>query len=289
MKSIGVDIGASHISCGLYNSNIKNLENKIYIPNKMDQKIDINISTRYFINLILDLIDRLINENNIDINEVSSIGLGCPGGIDKENGIFFGSSVLNVDKIDFAKELKKYNVKILTENDCTCAGICESYLNNVNNFIMFTLGSGLGVSYMKDYKCIDEIVWDIIKINKKLGNNHDNYIKSFHNLSQRYNQIKFKNYQRNEIFRCLEKGDVDAKNILKNYVSDFIYGIKKIEEYYNVKDIFIGGGMSEYSKYFIEDIRKGLPKLNIHIAKYKNDSGIIGGALLENVILYNTT
>lgn len=283
MKSIGIDIGASHISCGLYNSDLKELENKIYLPNKMNKTIDIDISTRYFINLISNLIDRLIKENNINMNEVSSIGLGCPGGIDSNKGIFLGSSALNVHQIDFRKELSKYHVKIFVENDCTCAGICESYITNVNNFIMFTLGSGLGISYMQNFKCIHEIVWDIIKINKKMGSNHDKYIIGFHSLSKRYNILKNGNYARNEIFKCIEEGDLDALNLLKIFIKNFIDGVKKIEEHYNIKDYFIGGGMSEYSQYFIDDIKKGLPNLNINIAKFKNDSGIIGGALLETL------
>ena len=41
--------------------------------------------------------------------------------------------------------------------------------------------------------------------------------------------------------------------------------------------------MSEYSEYFIDEIRKNLVDFKIHIAKYKNDSGIIEGALLEKV------
>lgn len=281
MKNIGIDIGASHISCGLYNISTQILENKIYLLNKMDKTVDIDISTRHFINIIINLIDRLIIENNININEISSIGLGCPGGTDKENGIFLGSSSLNVSEINFRTELKKYNTKVFVENDCTCAGICESYINNLNNFIMFTLGSGLGISYMQDYKCIDEIVWDIFKINKKMGNNHDKYIKSFNSLSRRYNEIKNENYVRCEIFKCLEKGDKDAENVLKNYIINFIDGIRIIQNHYPVKDIVIGGGMSEYSKYFIYDIRKEFQNINIHIAKHKNDSGIIGGALLE--------
>lgn len=283
MKSIGIDIGASHISCGLYNSNSQELENKIYLPNKMDKTIDIGISTRYFINLISNLIDRLIKENNINMNDVSSIGLGCPGGIDIENGIFLGSSSLNVHQIDFRKELAKYNVKIFIENDCTCAGICESYISNVNNFIMFTLGSGLGISYMQNYKCVDKIVWDIININKKMGSNHDKYIIGFHSLSKRYNNLKNINYPRDGIFKCIEKGDLDAQNLLKIFINNFINGVKKIEEHYSIKDFFIGGGMSEYSQYFIDDIKNGLPNLNINIAKYRNDSGIIGGALLETL------
>ncbi len=78
----------------------------------------------------------------------------------------------------------------------------------------------------------------------------------------------------------IEKGDIEAKNILKNYINDLINGLKEIEKYYNIKDIVIGGGITEHTKYFIEDIRDKLLELNIHIAKYKNDSGIIGAALL---------
>ncbi|MCI8485896.1 MAG: ROK family protein [Clostridia bacterium] len=281
MKNIGIDIGASHISCGLYNTSTQILENKIYLLNKMDKTVDIDISTRHFINIIINLIDRLIIENNININEISSIGLGCPGGTNKENGIFLGSSSLNVSEINFRIELKKYNTKVFIENDCTCAGICESYINNLNNFIMFTLGSGLGISYMQDFKCINEIVWDIYKINKTMGINHDKYIKSFNSLSKRYNEIKNENYARCEIFKCLEKGDKDAKNVLKNYIINFIDGIRIIQSHYPVKDIVIGGGISEYSKHYIYDIRKEFQNINIHIAKHKNDSGIIGGALLE--------
>ena len=46
MKSIGVDIGASHISCGLFNHDLNKLECKLYYLNKMDTTIDIDISTR---------------------------------------------------------------------------------------------------------------------------------------------------------------------------------------------------------------------------------------------------
>lgn len=41
--------------------------------------------------------------------------------------------------------------------------------------------------------------------------------------------------------------------------------------------------MSEYSEFYIDKIREKLPNLNIHIAKYKNDLGIIGAALLEKI------
>ena len=286
MSSIGIDIGTSHISCGLYNSECDKLECKIYLPNKMDKNININISTESFIKIIINLIDKLIKQNEISMDKVTSIGLGCPGGIDKNNGIFLGSSSLNVKEIDWKKNLKKYNTKVMVENDCTCAGICESYVNCKNDFIMFTLGSGLGISYMHNYKCVNKIVWDIIELNKKIGNKHDKYIKSFESLSIKYNEYKKGKYNRGEIFKCIEEGDTKAMRILNDYIENFIEGIVRIRKNYEINDFCIGGGMSEYSKYFIDEIRKNLPNINICIAKYKNDSGIIGAALLEKIKNY---
>lgn len=283
MSSIGVDIGASHISCGLYNSEYDKLECKIYFPNRMNRNIDINSSTKLFIRIVIELLDRLIKENDISIDNVTSLGIGCPGGIDKDNVLFLGSSSLNVKEINWRKELKKYNTEVFVENDCTCAGICESYVNNINNFLMFTLGSGLGMAYMYNYQCIDQIIWDISELNKKVGNKHDKYIKGFESLSNKYNEYKKGKYERGEIFKCIEEGDIRARNILRDYIKNFIEGIVRISEKYDIKDFSIGGGMSEYSKYFIDEIKKSLPDLNIHIAKYRNDSGIIGAALLEKV------
>ncbi len=282
MSSIGVDIGVSHVSCGLYNSESNQLECKIYFPNTMNENVDIDVSTQFFIKIVINLIDRLIRENNLCMDEITSIGIGCPGGVDKNRGIFFGSSSLNVKEINWREELRKYNKEILVENDCTCAGICEGYVNHMNHFLMFTLGSNVGIAYMYNHKCIDQNVWDIRELNKK--NKNDRYIKSFESLSQKYNEYKHKKYERKEIFYGIEKGDIEAKKILRNYINDLIEGIMRISENYDIKDFSIGGGIAEYSNYFIDQIRESLPNLNIHIAQYKNDAGIIGAALLEKLI-----
>lgn len=281
--NIGVDIGASHVSCGLYNIYEKRLEHKIYLLNKMDKTIEIEKSTKKFIEIIKSLIDNLQKECKFEFNEVSSIGLACPGGNIKEEGIFLGSRSLNVTKINWRIALEKYGTKVFTENDCTCAGICEYYINAWDEFVMFTLGSGLGISYMKNGKCISEVGWDISKLNKGVGEKYDKYINSFEGLSKRYNRIKNKKYARTEIFRCIEKNDIDAKILLQEYIRNFIGGIKKIESVYGIGKYSIGGGMSEYDNYFFDKIKENLPGIDIRIAKYKNDSGIIGATMLEYI------
>ena len=102
-------------------------------------------------------------------------------------------------------------------------------------------------------------------------------------MSKRYNRIKNKKYARTEIFKCIEKDDIDAKILLQEYIRNFIDGIKKIESVYSIGKYSIGGGMSEYDNYFFNKIKESLPGIDIRIAKYKNDSGIIGAAMLEYV------
>ena len=148
---------------------------------------------------------------------------------------------------------------------------------------MFTLGSNLGISYIHNYTCINEIVWNIFKINKKCKNTDNTYIKSLHSLSQKYNKTKNQNLPRTEIFNSLKFGDTDAEIIMQDYINNFIIGIRKITEQYNIKTISIGGGISEYSEYFLPPIQSKLPNLNILNAKFKNDSGIVGSALLQKI------
>ena len=148
MKSIGIDIGASHIAGGIYDFDKKLLINKKYIINKSN-----NVSNS-LIEIVEKIIDIIILNSGEDIGNISSIGIACPGGVDVSKKIFYGSETLNVGKINFKKELQKYNRNIYIENDCTCAGICESYIRKLDNFIIFTLGSDVGMSYIKISKVI---------------------------------------------------------------------------------------------------------------------------------------
>ena len=52
MKSIGIDIGGSHIACGIFDYNSNELENKIYCLNKINYSICIDLSTQNFITTI---------------------------------------------------------------------------------------------------------------------------------------------------------------------------------------------------------------------------------------------
>ncbi|MBR2588166.1 MAG: ROK family protein [Bacilli bacterium] len=274
MKSIGIDIGASHIAGGIYDFDKKLLINKKYIINKSN-----NVSNS-LIEIVEKIIDIIILNSGEDIGNISSIGIACPGGVDVSKKIFYGSETLNVGKINFKKELQKYNRNIYIENDCTCAGICESYIRKLDNFIIFTLGSDVGMSYIKDFQSNNQIISELKRINNK-EENTERYIKSFADLCNKYNNIKETQYTRGDFFKLIKNKDKFAKDILKEFVEDFAKGIRKIKNNYGIYKFCIGGGLSNYYRFYIDEVRIKTPECSVYIAKYKNDSGIIGAALLE--------
>ena len=276
MYKLGIDIGASHIGLGLYDTNQKKIIKKKYVSYKHPPKI-FNIVlkkfiTKRYINLLIRKIDNFIKEYKIDY-----IGIGCPGGVDQENAIFYGSKALVVDKIDFKKELKKYNCSIYVDNDCNCAAIGEALNNDYQKFLMITIGTGVGFALVRKTRkkillAKDEEIWKIININKIPNTKHGKYIKSFKNLSDTYNKINQKNLPREAIFEDIK----NSKHLIDKYVSDFTTGINLINKEVKIKNICIGGSFSLYKKHYLRKMQNSLEKYEIFTAKNYNDSGIIG-------------
>ena len=314
MYKIGIDLGASHIGIGIVDKNSK-LVNKrsILFKNKIDKG--------ELLKIIKENIFKLLNEINVKIDKINCIGLGMPGGINKDEKIFYGSFyyMLNIDKFNVKDELSKIFNKddILIENDCNCAMLCEASLGslkNFNNAIMFTIGTGLGISTMRRYN--SKIILGNEDEVKRINDINDRkYIKSFKRLAWWYKEEKEKfcklghennskkinftkltqedggksnvaNFKREEIFDDYINKDTIAKDMLYYYLDIMIEGLNIISNNLEIYNICIGGGFSEYSKYYINYLNERLPNLNITVSKFKNNSAIIGAALLnENLYL----
>lgn len=279
MYKLGIDIGASHIGLGLYDTSKKKLTKKKYIPYKAPSKIFNRvfkkIITKNYINYLIKKIDSFLNDTKVEY-----IGIGCPGGVDPEQGIFYGSKELVVGKINFKKEFSKYNCEVYVDNDCNCAAIGEALNNDYDKFFMVTIGTGVGFSLIRKTRkkillAKDETIWKIIELNKK-SDTKTKYIKSFKKLSEIYNERQKKKLPREAIFDDIRNN----KDILEKYITDFVDGINIISKEIKIKNICIGGGFSLYKRHYFRTLTERLPKQNIFIAKNFNDAGILGAVHL---------
>ena len=176
MNKIGIDLGASHIGIGI-------TDEKGLLINKKYILFRNKIEKNYLIDIIQKNIYELLDNKKINLSNIESIGLGLPGGVKKHEGIFYGSKyyMLNIEEFNIKEVLNSiFKKKIYIENDCNCAMLCEAQkgaLKNCSDGLMFTLGTGVGISIMK--KINSKItLGDEIQIKKIIDINNKTYIRS---------------------------------------------------------------------------------------------------------------
>ena len=140
MYSIGVDVGGTGIKIGVVDES----GNILYRGNCVT---DVTGGFDKIISDIHDVIEDIIDQNDIEKNQIKSIGFGIPGYIDR-----YGKANcvnLNWKKVDFIQKLKETfpGTDIFAENDATVAGLAESRFGSTKEHdtsVMITLGTGVG-------------------------------------------------------------------------------------------------------------------------------------------------
>ena len=137
---IGIDLGGTNIAVGIVDDN-KKIIAKDSTP---------TLLPRDYKEIVADMakvINSLLEKNNIDIKDISGIGVGCPGSVDTKNGMVAYSNNLKMDHAPIADEIKKYfNLPVALLNDADAAAFGEYSVNGggVDSFIFITLGTGVG-------------------------------------------------------------------------------------------------------------------------------------------------
>lgn len=288
MKVIGIDLGATSIKGGLVDlaGNIirKNVKKTAKSPNE-----------------ILDSIAQMVGELSLG-EDILGIGIGSPGFIDSDQGkvLAYGGMIYNWEWTDIKGYMtEKFPNKIISvENDANIAALCEKWVGSaskLDNFIMITLGTGLGgVIYTSK-----EGIWN--------GNNYqgaelghailypdgrrckcgqrgcvENYV-SGSAIEAEYKSLKGKYLKGEEIFKLYEQ-DTIAKKVVDNFSANLANYLISLRNIFDPQGIVIGGGLIISSKYWWDKMKKQyLSRVNfqgmtILPATYLNDSGIIGAA-----------
>lgn len=149
LYSIGVDIGGTNTDIGLVDSEGLCLE---MLRIKTALFTDLNL----YVDALINNIRLLISKNNIP--EITGIGVGVP------NGNYYTGCVENAvnlnfkGKIDLRKLIQKsIPVEVIVTNDANAAAYGEMIYGGakkMKNFIMFTIGTGVGSGIVVDGKLV---------------------------------------------------------------------------------------------------------------------------------------
>lgn len=311
MYFVGVDIGGTGIQAGVVDESGKILFRK-------ECKTDVDGGFEKAMDDINTLVRSLLEENNISIENIKSMGFGVPSFINKDGLV----SCVNLGwlEVDFIGALKRRfpGVKVNAENDATLAALGEAKFGSMKGAsvaVMYTLGTGVGGGIIINEKAFtgahgmgSEIGHAIIGENYfdcNCGNN--GCLETFCSATAiiKYAQKLIKEGRKSVILDIVE-GDLEqitAKIVFDAYrqgdevaikiITRFkMYLAKAMASIINILDpeiISIGGGVSRASDIILDNlepiIREYVLYRNEEFAKIVcatlgSDAGIIGAAFL---------
>ena len=170
MKIIGIDVGGSHISAGLFDKN-NLVEKKSVLLGKIKTK-------KQFFKKLFTLIDSVYDKG------VKKIGVGFPAPVMQGNALEVQNiPALNSTRLKTLIEIK-YKVKCKVENDANCFVMAEAKLGAAKgkkNVVGITLGTGLGCGIMingKLYSGNTGAAGEISKIPVDHGGKLEDYVNA---------------------------------------------------------------------------------------------------------------
>ncbi len=311
MIYLGVDIGGTGIKVGA-------VTEKCELLCKESAPTQASLGYEVLAKDIAHLIAKVMQKQNLTIDDIGGIGLGCPGSIDDKNGVVLYSNNINLKNAPLCAEVKKYiNKPVFIGNDANCAAIGEYFAlgRDAQNFVAITLGTGIGGGVIVNKKlftgsngvagelghttlvmdgeqcsCGRMGCWEayasVTALNRDAAraaeqNPDSDLAKAIDENGKSTGKL---------VFDAADNGCPVAKAVTDKYVEYVGEGITNLINIFQPDCIVVGGGVSGRGDKLIAPVKEyvykrvygtgTVPAVPIEIAKLGNDAGIIGAALL---------
>jgi glucokinase len=299
----GIDIGGTTIKFGLFDLDLKLLNNWEIHTNKHD-------NGRY----IVDDIVRSIVHKTPNLEEVYGYGFGVPGPVVKNHiSVCVNLGWENIDLKNLLKN-RLHNDHIFIGNDANVATLGEAYLgagHGRKNVAMITLGTGVGSGIVYDGLIVEGAFGSAGEIGHLTVAQDTNFrcncgkigcletvasatgVRRLYELERQTFSgdsllYKFPSVSAKRIFDAAKDGDVLANKVVDKAVYYIAYACHVLSVTTNPEVILLGGGVSkagEFLRQKVETITRQLafpPTRNtkIELAILGNDAGIFGAAEL---------
>ncbi len=311
MYYIGIDLGGTNTAVGIVTENGE-LISKGSVPTDISD-------TDSMVKNMGELCKKVCADNNIDLSEIKSIGIGIPGTIDSKTGVVIYSNNINMDNFPIVEKLKKHIDKpVYISNDANVAALGEAVAGGAkdcDSAVVVTLGTGVGGGIILDNKiwegymsagaeighmvisvdgeacsCGRKGCWEayssataLIRDTKRaISKNPDSLMCK---LSKEAGKVSGKT-----AFKATKMGDKAAQEVVDSYIKHLAEGIANVINLLAPKCILLGGGVSHEGDNLLIPLREAVKPLayggdkvehaEIKLCVLGNDAGIIGAAML---------
>ena len=313
MNYLGIDLGGTNIVAAVVNEKfeiVAEAKNPTLCPRPWKEILDDVAKTAL----------EAAKMANLEISDFPFVGIGSPGVISVETGTVIAAVNLGFDNVPVSKYLsEKFEVPVILENDANAAAYGEfkaGKAKNTENFIAFTIGTGIGSGVVLDgkiYRGTNGIAGELGHSVIKLGGRQcscgrkgcvDVYASATglitttkeameankESLMWQLSEGDIKKVNGITAFKAAKQNDKTALEVVNSYIEVLAAAITNIINTFQPDMITIAGGISKEGDFLLNPIKKlvekdslknlekPLPK--IEIAELQDKAGVIGAALL---------
>jgi glucokinase len=293
----GIDIGGTNVKIGLVNQSGELLNKVKHRTHEVRERGDF---VKAFIPILKQQFDQY--------PEVKKVGIGVPGTVTKDRTSTIElPNVPELDGVNLMAPLQQAfpDVVFHLENDANAAALGEYYFAPAKTpecFIFITMGTGIGGAAIIDGKIFkggDGNGMEVGHIISSYGHSVEDEIgkKGIIKITKKYIKKgkfktrlkKHKNLNSKEIVAAVHEGDPLAIEVFHKVGKILGEALVSVIRILDIKDVYIGGGVSDTFTYLEESMHATLDKhltpyytenINIRMAELGNNAGIVGAASL---------
>ncbi len=144
--TIGIGLSRTSLTCGLFSSGLEALCT-------VDEPTYRDMNGDELINLLSNLIKRVIKESGINRSALNGIGIGLPAGVNIQEGIYKGAAYYpNLNNVPIREKLEKeFKIPIIVDHDVSLMAMAEYYLSGQDipdNLGVLFVGWGIGCRFI---------------------------------------------------------------------------------------------------------------------------------------------
>ena len=308
---IGVDLGGTNIAAGIVELHTRRIIRKSSVKTNAPRPVG-EIAED-----IVNLCKSLAKEEKLDFSAIKWIGVATPGIV--KSGVVLATSNLGWENADLAGEVSsRAGIKTYVANDANVAAYAEAIWGSgegAGSLIAVTLGTGVGGGIVIDGK-----IWEgkngfaaelghfiIERDGRECGCGKRGCLESYCSATALIKDTKAEMEKSPDslmwklcegkldavngmtAFKAAKEGDAAAIRVVDGYIGYLAIGISNMINIFQPDVVCIGGGVSGEGDNLLIPLKKEVERLSfgtdncrtsVVIAKYKNDAGIIGSALI---------
>jgi glucokinase len=310
---VGVDFGGTKILSGIFDKDLTCC-GRAKVSTKAERGVNAVIER------IARCVREAVDECDLDLKQISGIGIGAPGAIDTDSGKVLFAPNLRWQDVPLKKELEKQlGVPVFLENDCNvCAlGVHEVVLKaKPKNLIGIFIGTGIGGGLILDGKLFHgfnrtagEIGHMVLEIKgPKCGCGNRGCLEALASRTAIFKKIEsavkagqktiltemlgpdLKDLRSGDLRKAIRKGDKFVERVIEEAAEYTGIAVGNLINIFNPEIVVLGGGVidaleGEMMAIIIETAKDyampGTAKgIEIVASKVGDDAGILGGAVL---------